>query len=133
MNEYCVYELMTAEVVTCSPDESLLNVVKTISSKHFSCLVVVEDDIPVGIITERDLVEIFSETLNGVTWDNLEIKHFMTSPIITITEGMSLHDAVALSRSKKIRHIPVVNAGNKLVGILTQTDIIEGYYYNSDI
>jgi CBS domain-containing protein len=119
---------MTQDVVTCTPDESLIDVVKTIASKRFSCLVVVEDDIPVGIITERDLVEVLADTLHGVTWEQLSIKHFMTSPIIMISEDLTLNEAILITRSHKIRHVPVVNSEGKLTGILTQTNIVEGFY-----
>lgn len=128
MQECNVADLMTRQVVTCTSDEPLLDVVKKISSKKFSCIIVVDGDTPVGIITERDLVEVLSDTLQGVTWDDLNIKHFMTSPVITITEDLTLYEAVLLARTNKIRHFPVVNTDGVLVGILTQSNIIEGYY-----
>lgn len=128
MQEYSVSNLMTKDVVTCTPDESLVEVVKTIAAKRFSCLIVVENNIPVGIITERDLVEILADTLHGVTWEQLSVKHFMTSPIVTITEDLTLNEAILITRSHKIRHVPVVNAQGQLTGILTQTNIVEAYY-----
>jgi len=128
MQEHSVSELMTQDVVTCTPDESLVDVVKTIASKRFSCLVVVENEKPVGIITERDLVEVLADTLHGVTWEQLSVKHFMTSPIVTITEDLTLNEAILITRSHKIRHVPVVDPQGRLKGILTQTNIVEAYY-----
>lgn len=128
MQDYYVSDLMTQDVVTCTPDESLVDVVKTIASKRFSCLIVVDGKTPVGIITERDLVEVLADTLHGVTWEQLSIKHFMTAPIITITEDLTLAEAVIIARTHKIRHVPVVDTEGNIVGILTQTNIVEGYY-----
>ena len=128
MQELNVSDLMTRDVVTCNPDESLVDVVKTIASKHFSCLIVIENEIPVGIITERDLVEVLADTLHGVTWEQLSVKHFMTSPIVTITEDLTINEATLITRSHKIRHVPVVDETGKLTGILTQTNIVEAYY-----
>jgi len=128
MQELNVSDLMTRDVVSCTPDESLVDVVKTIASKRFSCLIVVENDTPIGIITERDLVEVLADTLHGVTWEQLSVKHFMTSPIVTITEDLTINEAILITRSHKIRHVPVVDATGKLTGILTQSNIVEAYY-----
>ncbi len=128
MEHIRIDEIMTLEVATCSPDEPLLDVVKQLASRKFSCLVIIEDNIPLGIVTERDLVEVLCDTLQGVTWDELAIKNFMTSPVITISEDMMLSEAVILSHTKKIRHMPVVSAVGDLVGILTQTNIVAGFY-----
>lgn len=131
MDDIRVEELMTRDVVSCSPGQPLLDVVAQLSTRKFSCIVVTEDNIPVGIITERDLVEVLFETLQGVTWNELAIKNFMSSPVVTVNEDTLLEEAVSLSHMKKIRHMPVVDADGILTGILTQTDLIAGCYQSS--
>ncbi len=128
MEDIRVEEIMSHGVVTCGPDEPLLEVVKQLALKKFSCLVIVENNIPVGIVTERDLVEVLFDTLQGVIWDELAIQKFMSSPVITVTEDMMLHEVLTLSHKNKIRHMPVVNFIGELVGLLTQTDIVTGCY-----
>ncbi len=128
MTDISIDEVMTLDVATCSPDESLLDAVKKLASKKISCLVIVENNIPLGILTERDLVEVLCDTLQGVVWEELAIKNFMTSPVITVNEDIMLSEAVIMSHTRKIRHIPVVSAAGDLVGILTQTNIVEGIY-----
>ncbi|MBN4080550.1 CBS domain-containing protein [Beggiatoa alba] len=123
-----VSDLMTRYVVTCSPEEPLLEVIRQITLKRFSCLVVVQGHSPVGIITERDLVELLSEVLEGTTWDELSIKNFMSAPIITINENLTLAEAILTTQKNKIRHMPIVDKEGDLVGILTQSDIVKGYY-----
>lgn len=71
------------------------------------------------------------DTLQGVTWDQLAIKNFMSSPVVTITEDMLLEDVVMMSHMKNIRHMPVVDGNGILVGILTQTNIISGCYLST--
>lgn len=126
MKEIYVFEVMTEDVIQCSPSTSLKEVVKTLSSNRISSLVITENNQPIGIITERDMVSILADMLNDVVWDNLSIDHFMTSPTYSIDSEVELHQAIDLSLEKNIRHLPVVNADNKLVGILTQTDMIDG-------
>lgn len=128
MEDIRVEEIMSHGVVTCGPDEPLLEVVKQVALKKFSCLVIVENNIPVGIVTERDLVEVLFDTLQGVIWDELAIQKFMSSPVITVTEDMMLHEVLTLSHTNKIRHMPVVNFVGELVELLTQTDIVAGCY-----
>jgi len=126
MKEIYVFEVMTENVTTCSPDTALKEVVKILSSNRLSSLVITDNDEPVGIITERDMVAIMADMLNDVVWDNLPIDHFMTRPTYTIRSELALHEAVELSKDKDIRHLPVVNEKNKLIGLLTQTDMVKG-------
>lgn len=128
MKETYVFEIMTENVATCSPDTPLKEVVKILSSKKLSCLVITNDNTPVGIITERDMVSILADMLNDVIWDQLSVDHFMHSPVTTISSDLPLDDAVELSQISSIRHLPVVNDAGKLAGLITQTDIVRGYY-----
>lgn len=48
----------------------------------------------------------------------------MTTDLITISPEASLADARALMRDHRIRHLPVVEDGDRLVGLLTQTDVL---------
>ncbi|MFQ5469871.1 MAG: CBS domain-containing protein [Gammaproteobacteria bacterium] len=124
-----VEEMMTNEVVTSTAEESLFDVLRKLSSNKFSCIVIVEEKKPIGIITERDLVELLIEMLQGVKWEELAIKNFMTTPVIAVDEDMLLEEVIDLAHRNAIRHMPVVHKGTgELVGILTQTDIVEGFY-----
>ncbi len=126
MKEVYVFEVMTENVTTCALDTPLKDVVKILSSNRLSCLVIIDNDVPVGIITERDMVSILADMLNDVVWDNLSIDHFMTSPTYTISSEVALHEAVEFTKEKNIRHLPVVNENNKLIGLLTQTNLVNG-------
>jgi CBS domain-containing protein len=126
MKESYVFEIMTENVTTCSPDTALKEVVKILSSKSLSSLVIIKDGEPIGIITERDMVSILADMLNDVIWDNLSIDHFMTSPTYTIRSDVALTEAVIFATSKNIRNLPVVDNNNKLIGLLTQTEMVHG-------
>jgi CBS domain-containing protein len=49
MDDMRIEEIMSREVVTCSPDEPLLDVVRQLSSRKFSCLMVIEDNTPASV------------------------------------------------------------------------------------
>ncbi|MFQ5469796.1 MAG: CBS domain-containing protein [Gammaproteobacteria bacterium] len=122
-----VKDMMTMDVVTCFPEDLLVDIASQIATNKFSCIVVIEDRKPVGIITERDLVKLLVKSLQGTTWDDQAIREFMTSPVITVDEDMPLEDVIVMKAHKnEIRHMPVIDIiTGELVGILTQTDIIE--------
>ena len=126
MEEIYVTEVMTKNVTACSPDTAIKDVINILSRNRRSSLVIIENDEPVGIITERDLVAIMEDMLNDVVCDHLSINHFMTSPTITIRSWITLREAVKISINKNIRHLPVVNENNKLIGLLTQPNMLVG-------
>ena len=79
-----------------------------------------KDQIPVGIVTERDIVR----TLGRKTVDLKEpLTTFMSKPIITIRSNSTGRDAMQLMNSNHIRRIVVIDQTNRMVGILTEKDI----------
>jgi len=126
MDETYVSEVMTKNVTACSPETSIKDVINILSRNRRSSLVIIENNEPVGIITERDLVAIMEDMLNDVVCDHLSIDKFMTSPTITIDSHMTLKEAVKISINKNIRHLPVVDKDNKLIGLLTQPNMLIG-------
>ena len=129
MDETYVSEVMTKNVTACSPDTAIKDVIKILSRNRISTLIITENDEPVGIITERDLVAIMEEMLNDVARDHLPICNFMTSPALTIHSHITLQEAVRFAIDKNIRHLPVVDQNNKLIGLLTQTNMVRSLSY----
>ena len=129
MDEVYVSEIMTKDVTACSPDTTIRDVINILSRNRRSSLVVIENNEPIGIITERDLVAIMEEMLNDVARDHLPIVHFMTSPTITIHKHITLQEAVKFAINKNISHLPIVDDNNKLVGLLTQTNMVKSLSY----
>jgi diguanylate cyclase (GGDEF)-like protein len=52
------------------------------------------------------------------------VGRFMSQPVITINANATLEDALVIAKAKNIRHLPVDNADRKLVGLVTQSDLI---------
>ena len=128
MEELWVRDCMTREVITCSFDTLLEEVVTELRNRLFSCLVIVENKKPIGIITERDLVSIFSNLLDSQNWKSLIVANYMTKDPKTLYEDITLLEAVDQMRLDGIRHAPIVDSQGDLTGILTQTDVIKGFY-----
>lgn len=120
--EYC-----NREVVIIEPDTSITQAAMLMREFHVGSLVVVEKQgeltIPVGIVTDRDLVvEVIAEQ---VPVDSVTVNDVMTSDLIKVDEAATLIDTLQLMLKKGIRRVPVVDNQGSLQGILTADDAIE--------
>jgi CBS domain-containing protein len=85
---------------------------------------------PVGIITERDIVNNLSSPTANL---QIQVKEIMSKPIVTIQETHSLIDALQTMQKNNFRRLPVTNKEGKLVGIVTDKDIFKTIINNKDL
>jgi len=87
-------------------------------------LVVLNDDrVPVGIVTDRDLtVRVLAEGRDGTQTAVAEV---MTSSPKTVSEGTPIEDALGLMRVGSFRRVPVLDADGRLAGLLSLDDILD--------
>ena len=120
--------VMNKGVVCVAADTPILNVVDTMRDKRYSCMVVAKDKVPIGIITERDMVRILSEVLaRKDVPGELLAGQCMSTPPIVIKESASLFEALVIARARGIRHLPVVNEQEELCGLITQSDMMRAH------
>ncbi|MFZ2087662.1 MAG: CBS domain-containing protein [Desulfobaccales bacterium] len=128
-----VKDIMTKEVATLGSEEELSLANDIMRLGRIRHLPVVSGESVVGIISERDLFRTsLAQALGYGNKDSrevmktLRIKDVMVKQVTTVSPDMELKDAVALMMERKIGCLPVVQ-GNKLLGILTETDILLQY------
>lgn len=116
-----IREMMTSPVVTVKAQQTVFDGAKIMTENSLGCLVVVVDDEePVGIVTERDFVRrVVGEKLPYET----EISKIMSKPLITVDGEASIREAARLMMEHRIRRLPVVD-GQKLVGIVVISDFL---------
>ena len=85
----------------------------------------------IGIVTERDYVRLigFSEMFLV----DIPISEIMSKPLITIRKSASINDAISIMQAKNIRRLPVVGNNGKMVGIITDKDILKAIMTNQSI
>ena len=133
MQEILIKTLMTTKVESTAPTTSLSDVIKAMKEFHHSCLVVTDNETPIGIVTERDIVRLFGDLVgNGVSLAQ-PVEKIMSQPLVTIDANATLFDALIIAKSKKIRHLPVDNARRKLVGLVTQTDLVTAHFRSQEM
>ena len=117
----------TRQVHTCEANTSLVKVAELMRNENVGDLVVVEyrsgDPIPIGIITDRDLV------INAIALKldpaKITVKDIPTKKLITAYEGEQLEVAMERMCWSGIRRVPLVDSAGVLIGIVTLDDIVE--------
>ena len=124
LDSLLVSSVMTTDVKTENENENIMAVCKVMRDNNIGCVVVIKvqntEKIPIGIITERDIVNVLGKlTIEFRT----PLSSFMSKPIISIQPKRSIREAIQLMNSNNIRRLVVVDENNKLVGIITEKDI----------
>jgi CBS domain-containing protein len=117
-----VKDVMTKRVVRIEFSETVLEAARLMSRKRIGCLVVVELEKPVGIITERDVLR--RVVAKGVNPAGVKVAEVMSKPLKTIGPNDSIDEAARRMIKDRIRRLPVVE-GLRLVGIVTSTDLVK--------
>lgn len=128
MNEMLIETIMTRGARSVSPDALLADVLAMMRDNNCSCVVVAEADETVGIITERDVVRILANVGKDKGVVSMKVSEAMTSPVVTVKEKDRLFDALVISKTRGIRHLPVVDAAGRLTGMATQSDLVKVYF-----
>jgi len=109
-------------VETIAAEASLTDVVHRLGEKRIGALLVTDDGRIAGIISERDVI--YSLRTGGADVLDWPVSRIMTAPAITIDSSMDVLGALALMTQRRIRHLPVVDAG-ELKGIVSIGDLVK--------
>ena len=113
-----VNDLMTKRTLTIGLENTISEAAQLMSQKGVGDLIVVDHEMPVGIVTERDFVRRI--VAKGRPYDT-KVSDVMTKPLITISPNASLKEAARKMVKHRIRRLPVLKS-HKLVGILVVSD-----------
>ncbi len=115
-----IREVMTESVATARPDASVRAVAETMRERNVGSVVLVEDERPVGFVTDRDLA--ISVIADGRELGDRAADH-ASSPVITAAPEMDVREAAELMVRHAVRRLVVVDAG-RLTGIVTLDDLV---------
>jgi CBS domain-containing protein len=120
-----VKHIMIEDVVTSKPDITARAAIRILREKHVGSIVITDENLKcVGIFTERDAIRIVA---NDVPLDT-PIDQVMTKNVATIGEEASLDEARRIIVSHGIRHLPVVNSKQELVGLLAVRRLLDEFF-----
>ncbi|EPR41241.1 CBS domain containing membrane protein [Desulfovibrio sp. X2] len=126
---------MTKDVITVSPEESMMKASKLMKDHDVRRLPVVDDKgLLLGIVSDRDIKE--ASPSKATTLDvhelyyllsEIKVKDIMTKPAIALHVEDTVEKATVIMNDRRVGGLPVVDDANKVVGIITESDIFRVY------
>lgn len=127
---------MVTDVITIFPDASISLAYQIMVEKHCSQIPVVKDGKLVGLITEQALIQ-FSPS-KATTLSMFELNYILSKTnckeimlkrkdVFTCTSDMLIEEAAIIINRERVNSLPVVDENDRLVGIITKTDIIAAF------
>ncbi len=118
-----VSKIMTKKPLTCSPSDSLKEVISKMVEENFSYTIAMKERKPLGIVSERDVARLLTER---AALDRLTVAEVMSHPLLSIDPNMPIQEAARLMRERKHRRLVVTSGNGNLSGVVSQGDIIKG-------
>lgn len=109
-------------VVTIDKDTSVLEAIGIMSDANIGAIVVLHNDVPTGIFTERDYLRKIA--LKGRSSGNTKLYEVMSSPLITVGPGDSVDTAMETMTTCRCRHL-IVSDGETMQGIVSLGDLVK--------
>jgi CBS domain-containing protein len=144
-----VKDVMSKNVITISPEESISNAIDKMAKNNISGLIVVEDEKVVGVISESDVLKIFKSEFPELKLSSnvslsifsliksgikiireikkigkLKVKDLMSKKVFFVKPEDTILEAARIMSKKDVRRLPVIDESGKLVGIISRTDIL---------
>ena len=110
-------------VVSITPDTSVFDALKVMSEKNIGAVLVMEDEVLLGIFSERDYAR--KVILAGRSSKTTKVKELMTSKVYCIDPSRTIQDVLELMNEHRFRHVPVMES-EKVIGVLSSGDVMRG-------
>ncbi|MGZ5509095.1 MAG: CBS domain-containing protein [Nitrososphaeraceae archaeon] len=111
---------MIKDVLTISENDTALKAAQLMTEKGVSSLIVLSDDQPIGIVTERDFIK--KICLKELKLSNVKVGDMMSRIRTSASPDIPIDVAVQRMVNNRIRRLPIFENG-KVVGIITVTDL----------
>lgn len=106
---------------TVTPEHMVIDALQLMAEKNIGAVLVMEGERLAGIFSERDYAR--KGIIQGRKAKSTPVTEVMTANVFTVTVDMSIEDCMNMFSSKRIRHLPVVEAG-QVLGLLSIGDIV---------
>lgn len=119
-----VIDMAVHKVAVITREKSIRESARQMRVEHVGSLVVVDQDgKPIGMLTDRDIT--IEGVARGVDVDQTTVRDLMTAPVVTATESEGMVTALARMREFGIRRLPIIDSEGKLVGVVTNSNLIK--------
>ena len=123
-----VRDVMITNIASLDSSSMIKDAAKLMEEKNIGCIIVNQQNSPVGILTERDFVRRIAAKEKSLTSSLDEV---MSSPLISIGPDETVWEAAESMKVNNIHKLPVIE-DSKVIGIITTTDLVEICSVGSD-
>ena len=120
-----VEDIMTKNVIDIESNETILEACKKYTTHHVGSLIVKDKNTPVGILTERDIIQSFTKMDTDIK--TTMVNEVMSQEIKSVSAKETIEKAAEIMKENNIKKLPVV-LDNEIVGIITESDITRTVY-----
>ena len=110
------------DIQSIHPDDSVFDAIQKLANANIGSLIVVEDDRPIGIFTERDYAR--NVILKGKSSPTTRVRDIMTTRVVYAQPEQTVEQCMAVMTDKHIRHLPVLR-DEKLIGMISIGDLVK--------
>lgn len=111
------------DIFAITPQASVAELVRTLADRKVGALLVRESDGGIaGIVSERDIVRALGL---GESVLNDPVASIMTADVVTVSQDADVSDLMRLMTDRRIRHVPVVDGDDTLVGVVSIGDVVK--------
>lgn len=109
-------------VYSIAPDATVFEAIQTMADRSVGALLVMRDDVLLGIISERDYTR--KVILAGRSSRDTRVEEIMTSNLVTATSSQTVEEAMKLMTEARVRHLPVLEGG-RVSGVVSIGDLVK--------
>jgi CBS domain-containing protein len=121
MSVQAIRDVAHSDMVTTHPDADAADLARKMRDEDVGSVVVVADNYPIGIVTDRDLaLRVVAEDADG---SQVHAREVMSEPPASVRDDVGVAAAAREMDDHDVRRLPVVDRGDELVGIVTLDDI----------
>jgi CBS domain-containing protein len=129
-----VVDLMTTEVIAVSRETGLRDAARLMFRNRVSGLPIVDDaGALVGIITEADFLRLEVERHEGTRDNGDTVGDVMSRGVVTVSPNVEIYEAAKIMAVQEIKRLPVVDEDNRLLGVISRSDIVSIFTRPDDV
>lgn len=114
--------IVREEVVTASPSTTLTELAQLMEDEDVGSVIIVEEDRPRGIVTDRDIT--IEAVARGEDPTTVTAEDVMSEDLVTVDTESGIFDVIRTMEESHVRRIPAVDADGNLAGIVAFDDFV---------